>query len=121
MAEYEELRLTVTLIDNASAGLVQLRQHLRGLGGGADALMKQVDAITQKLKPLEEQSKRTATAMETLARGVRIFTAQMIAGMASETLRTGINILTSFTDQMVRLGAVSTSLGVGAGQIKGIV
>ena len=33
MAEFEELRLTVTLIDDASAGLVTLRQHLRELGG----------------------------------------------------------------------------------------
>ena len=34
MAEFEELRLTVTLIDNASTGLATLRQNLRALGGG---------------------------------------------------------------------------------------
>jgi GH24 family phage-related lysozyme (muramidase) len=53
MAEQEELRLTVSLVDNASAGITQLRQQISQLGGGSTA--SQLDSFKRKQGELKQQ------------------------------------------------------------------
>jgi poly(3-hydroxyalkanoate) synthetase len=55
MAEQEELRLTVNLADNASAGLQKLNEEIKQLGSGAgqqqiEEFKRETGEITAKVK-----------------------------------------------------------------------
>ena len=57
MAEQEELRLTVTLADNASAGLAKLNEEIKQLGSGAgqqhiEKFKRETGEITGKVKQM---------------------------------------------------------------------
>src|SRR5246127_4494840 len=63
--EDEELRLTVSLVDNASAGLQRLRAQLEDTGAGkaSDAtarMRREVEETHRSLKPWQEDMARTA-------------------------------------------------------------
>jgi hypothetical protein len=123
MPEYEELKLTVTLIDNASEGLVRLRQSLRSLGSGENReamvrMQQETEKLGEKLVQVREHMGTTEKVAERLGRTIgntmRTFATAFIANFAIDALR-------KFTDEMVRLDAASKQFGIGGAQLKGLV
>jgi hypothetical protein len=123
MAEFEELRLTVTLIDNASQGMAVLRQNLRILGGAEnrEALAKisqSLDGFGERLTTVRDHMGKTASAAQFMSRAV-------VSGMA--TLATAfisnfaVDSLKKFTDEVMRMNALSAQIGISGGAIKNIV
>ena len=92
MAEFEELRLTVSLIDNASAGLARLNQEIKNLGSGANAanmdrVKRQLDETGGKLKQFGDQGAAVGVSMGGMVRGL---TAAGAAITSSALSRNGI-------------------------------
>ena len=56
--EQEELRLTVTLVDNASAGLTKMREQITGLSSGQ--AKQSMDAFQRSQKEMGNQLKELA-------------------------------------------------------------
>jgi hypothetical protein len=109
MAEFEELRLTVTLIDNASQGLATLRQNLRALGGSEnrDALtrmQREVESLTTKMGKIHGEASRASTAVSALGRSIGTAMVGMATAFASNF---ALDSLRKFSDEMVRLNGVA--------------
>jgi hypothetical protein len=123
MAEYEELQLTVTLIDNATQGLQNLRQNLRDLGGSENRealqrMQQEVEKLSEKMTKVRDHMGLTAKAAESLGRSIgnsiRAFGTAFVSSFALNSLKT-------FTDEMVRLDATAKQFGVGGAELKSLV
>src|SRR5262245_47737500 len=129
MAEFEELQLTVSLVDNASAGLVKLNEEIKKLGGpatvsGLTSVSKQLQEIGTKLKSINlgnlgkemsEVEKYTKLAMGALTglTGIMYVQIRAMKEWSAEIMRwgqlaqqTGFDpaTLRSMSEQMARSG-----------------
>jgi len=123
MPEFEELRLTVTLIDNASTGLATLRQNLRALGGqeNRDALarmQKEVEALGVKMGQTREHAAKTSSAVQSMARSMGAAMAAYAGGLISNFMIEGLR---KFTDEVIRLDNTAKTFGIGGANLKAIV
>jgi hypothetical protein len=102
MAEYEELRLTVTLVDNASSSLRQLQQTMKETATGPTS--QHMENFAKKGNILKDAIK----AMGLEARG----TTAMLEGMGTKLLGVGGSVATLVTAIVVateRVGKLATS------------
>lgn len=121
--EQEELRLVVTLDDQASAQLVKLKAAMQELGGGVTAesmerLRRQTQDLARQLRPLREDSERASSATLSLAKSISTV-ASSVAGFL--VAQVGIDKLRAFTQEMIQLDQLSKTTGVGVGQLKGAI
>jgi len=100
----DELRLTVTLVDNASAGLRQLQGQLQSLGGGQSA-----DNMTRMRRHIEETQRGLKPFLENIEKAGKGIIPEFASGM----LR-GASAMTAFTLSTVGviggLGAVTAGI-----------
>ena len=78
MAEFEELRLTVSLVDNATAGLQRIRTEIAQLTSGANSFVGAINTAGRSVTGLAEASKNAVPA-------VRSFSGEMGALTRSAT------------------------------------
>ena len=121
--ENEELRLTVTLVDNASQQIERIKNQLAGLGGGQasasmEKLKRQGGELGETVRTLGERFGASESAALGMARAAGLVVGGLAAvGIAAQReLRT----LRDFSEQMVRLRDVSQQTGVSAGQIRAL-
>src|SRR5215831_16975600 len=86
----DELRLTVTLVDNASAGLRQLQGQLQTLGGGQTAeginrMRRNVDEAHRGMKPFFETVEKAGKNIIPEFAGSMIRGATAMAGFTLST------------------------------------
>jgi hypothetical protein len=137
MAENEELKLTVTLVDNASAGLRQLQTQMREIGGGSGAQDAQRAARNfqemheRGLKPLFETiDKAGKVVLPEFARGlsggisglVAFGAGAATAGIAItkmlESIESTRQSFNEFVNNSIRLSQLATVTGQHAAEIK---
>ena len=123
MAEFEELRLTVTLVDNASTGLATLRQNLRALGGSEnrDALermSKQVEHLGTQMKGVQEHAAKATGAMNALGRQIGTTVGALAGAFVGNFMLKGLR---DFTDEVIRLDTAAKTFGVGGANLKALV
>jgi hypothetical protein len=115
--EQDELRLTVTLVDNASAGIASLRGQISQLGSGSTAA--NLENFRRKQGELGEQMKElTALAVggdKALLSYIGKFGALGIAAAA------GIDVLKTFSNQMASVSREAKLIGVGPTNLQNIV
>jgi uncharacterized protein (TIGR02594 family) len=123
MPEYEELRLTVSLIDNASQGLATLQKNLREVGGSEQRenlvkMQKEVTNLHGQMGKFREEMglvEKTAYRFGSAIRG-------QVAGFASAFVGSfALGQLRKFADEMIYLGGAARSVGIQGGTLKNIV
>ena len=127
MAEFEELRLTVNLIDNASVGMRNLNTQIVQLGGAVDKSLKPVlDAATKQMKLLAVETRETNKAVGEIRKDLEHFGNALIqigqqAGLIGQIgaiggligIIGGINsALGVFGQKMLELREASTTAGL---------
>ena len=127
MAEFEELRLTVNLIDNASVGMRNLNTQIVQLGGAVDKSLKPVlDAATKQMKLLAMETRETNKAVGEIRKDLEHFGNSLIqigqqAGLIGQIgaigglvgIIGGINsALGVFGQKMLELREASTTAGL---------
>src|SRR4051812_9951264 len=123
MAEFEELRLHVVLIDEASAGLLRLRQSIQGINNtDLDKTLQKIgqetEALGRKMRPLHEQAEKTSNAVKFLSNTV---TSAITALATAFISNFAIDSLRKFTDEMVKLDATARQIGVDSANIRSVV
>ena len=71
MAEFEELRLTVNLVDNASPGLMKIRAEIGQLTGSAKNLTQAVNVASTSVTNLANTTNKTSPVVRTLNQHMR--------------------------------------------------
>ncbi len=116
-SEQEELRLTVSLVDHASAGIVALRNQITGLTSGQ---------AKQSFDTFQRQQKEMSNQIKELT-GVAFGGEKALLGYIGKfgalglAMSAGIGVVKEFAKSMNDIGRLGQSLGVPATQIKNIV
>ena len=115
--EQEELKLTVSLVDNASAGIQKLRQEILGLSGGeAD---KSFELFKRKHREIGEQVKDVTGALLGGEKAILGYIARFgTLGLAASAGAAGLQQIAESINNISRLGQ---QLGVPAANIKNVV
>jgi hypothetical protein len=130
--EADELRLTVTLVDNASAGLKSLQQQMQQIGGGqAAANMQNFRRTTEEahrasIPFFKDLDKVAQSIMPSFARGLTSGAQSLIAfgigagtaGAAVAGLVKGITDIKSYSEALRDLGNEAKATGIAAAQIR---
>src|ERR1700745_2115341 len=122
-AEFEQLRLSVNLTDNASAGLAQLRNEIAKLGGGSggaqiERFKKQTDDLTRKIKELGGVTGDAGKAIDFFVKGVGAAGVGMatFGGIIGLQLRS----LEQYADRITKLGNAARNIGISPAALKNI-
>jgi uncharacterized protein (TIGR02594 family) len=121
MPEYEELKLVVSLTDNASAQLDKLKSSLKDLGGGGtgagmERMKKDASELSALAKTLAESLGGSGKAAATLT---NIFsTATLTITAMGAAIAGEIALMKKYADEMARLGAMVRQTGLNAAEIK---
>ena len=126
--EADELRLTVSLVDNASAGLRSLQGQMQQLGGGQTAdHMQRFKRESHSV--FEELEKAGKAILPEFARGVSTSTSALVSfglGLTGVGVATGLFVkgisetitgLRDFSKEMINLNNVTRETGQSAAQI----
>jgi hypothetical protein len=121
--ELEQLQLTVTLVDNASAGLARLQQQLdqltgREAGGQFERVKRDARQVTEEFKKLKGQTEDAAEAHSSFGRGLGV-AATAVGGLGLAFYKTG-GQLNDFAQNTLQMNAVARSLGLQLGQFKSL-
>lgn len=120
----EELRLTVNLVDNASAGLAKLREEMQQLGGGASGqavekfkrdqgeVNKVVKQFTGELGDSFKAFGAMRTALGAGATAVGLFGAEMMRQM---------NALKEYSDKIRAIGIAARQIGADPGVLRNLI
>ena len=116
MAEFEEFRLTVTLVDNASTGLATLRQNLRALGGSEnrealERMSKQVETSGHPDPACRSMPPKSASAMNRLGRQIGTTVGTLAGAFVGSFMLKGLR---DFTDEVIRLDTAAKTLASAA-------
>jgi hypothetical protein len=120
-SEADELRLTVTLVDNASEGVKKIEQSLRSLSGGQNAtafqqMRKHTEDLQRQIHPLGDDFKKAGESLLPFLRGIGGAATGMLAfGYAAEK---GLDALAKYSSELVRLNQLSIQTGTGAATLK---
>ncbi|MBO4221952.1 hypothetical protein [Bradyrhizobium neotropicale] len=122
--EQEELRLTVNLVDNASAGLVKLREELQQIGGGATA------QATEKFKREQIELNRVVKQFSTeLGDSFKAFGsmrsalgigATAVGAFGAEMVRQ-MNALKDYSDKIRGIGIAAREIGINPGVLRNLI
>jgi hypothetical protein len=124
--EQEELRLTVTLADNASAGLEKLQAQIKELGGGGGAGgNKHVEKLNEGTKALTETVMKMTGSFGEAFKSLGMLRLGFIGGVAGLAafgyeMAKQIKDLGEYTDKLRGLGQLGKDIGVDPGAIKNI-
>jgi hypothetical protein len=124
MPEQEELRLTVTLADNASAGLEKLNEQIKQLGSGAsqqhvEKFKRETNELTRIVKDMTGGVGEAFKALGML-RGGFAAGASGIALFGIEVVRQ-IKDLQAYSDKIRQLNQEARQIGVNPGQLKSVL
>ena len=109
--------MTVTLVDNASAGLTKMREQITGLSSGQ--AKQSMDAFQRSQKEMGNQLKELAA--------VATGGTQAVIGMISKfgalglVMGAGVNLMKQYSESLAAIGRLSKTLGVPAAEIKNVV
>src|SRR5215471_6165029 len=99
MADFEELRLQVTFVDNASPQLDMIKRKLEELGGGAQ--LNNIESLRKKTQEFDEQLKRL---LDTVLKGpeawLKYAAALGTTGVAVYGVGTAVETLYKALDRM---------------------
>ena len=118
--EYEELRLTVTLVDNASTGLEKIQKSLQQIGGSEHK--QQLEGVTKQSKEFAEAFKGVGEAFGFSAEKLlpmikNITTLGGAIGAIGFTMHEASKRLNEFVQGTIALDAASKAFGVQSAQI----
>jgi hypothetical protein len=118
---YEELKLTVTMTDNASLTLRQMQEEIKKLSSGSggqafDKLNDQVKRTTEGVKSMEKAIADMVAGFSPFTKGLILATESLVAfGFAVYKAGQWLN---EFASKQQALNALSTTLGVLPGQLR---
>lgn len=123
MADTEELRLVVSLTDNASAQLTSIRGQIQNTFGPTahtqlDQFGRKSDEIYRKLKDLAEATTGVGKAFDFFTRGFGA-AGIAIAGVGY-AIASQLRSLKEYADHMTRLGNAASGLGLSAGSVRNV-
>src|SRR5260370_23481275 len=124
--EQEELRLTVTLTDNASAGLEKLQAQIKELGGGGGAGgNKHVEKLNEGTKALTETIVKMTGSFGEAFKSLGMLRLGFIGGVAGLAafgyeMAKPIKDLGEYSDKNRNLAQIGKNIGVDPGAIKNI-
>ena len=114
--EQEELRLTVSLVDNASAGLTKLREQITGLSSGQ--AKQAMESFQRSQKDMAEQIRQVAAAALGGEKAMLGFIARFGAlGLAASA---GVAAMKQISQGLTDIGNLSKRIGVGGAEIKNV-
>jgi hypothetical protein len=123
MPEQEELRLVVTLVDNASAGVLKLKESIKDLGEGAS--VRHVEKFKRETEDLTKLIGEFSKTGEAAFKVLGAFRGGLIAGAGSLALfgfeiANQIKSLGEYTDKLRNLGQLGKDIGISPAAIKNI-
>ena len=124
--EQEELKLVVTLVDNASAGLGKLQDQIKELGGGGGAGgNKHIEKLNEGTKALTETLSKMTGSFGEAFKSLGMLRLGFIGGVAGLAafgyeMAKQIKDLGDYTDKIRNLGQLGKDIGVNPGAIKNI-
>ena len=125
--QQEELRLTVTLVDNASAGLEKLKAQLKDIGGeGEGGGGKHLAKLGDQTKSVGEAVKKMAGGFDEAFKSLGMMRLGIAGGAAGLALF-GVEIMRQIknvgelTDQMRAIGQAAKNIGVDPAQLKSVI
>jgi hypothetical protein len=116
-SEQDELRLTVTLVDNASAGIASLRNQIQGLSSGQTK--QSLDTFQRGQKDMAAQIKELTTAAIGGERALLGYIGKF--GTLGVAAAAGIDALKTMSQQMEDFNNLSKNIGVEPTAIKNMV
>jgi hypothetical protein len=121
--EQEELRLTITLVDQASVGLESIKAHWEQLTTGPAAA--HMETFRRKQSEIGEQIKKISEAATGGERAMLAFVGKMgLAGFAvakiTELAGEGVKALAEYDASVTNLANRARAIGVQSGVLKGI-
>jgi hypothetical protein len=121
MAEQEELKLTVTLVDNATAGLEKLNEQVAKLGGNTQATQRFKRENDEVASAVKKMSGGMGEAFQSLGM-MRLGFAGGAAGLALFAFEMARQIagLKEYTDKLRGFGAAARKIGVDASELKNL-
>ncbi|WP_028164124.1 hypothetical protein [Bradyrhizobium elkanii] len=122
--EEEELRLTVSLVDNASAGIAKLREEMQSLGGGATAqgvekFKREQSALQESAKGLEGEVSNLAGGLANMGK-VSATTALGVTALGYAFYK-GVGFVKDWAASLREIQQVSRAIGVGGSHIKNMI
>jgi N-acetylmuramoyl-L-alanine amidase-like protein len=124
MAEQEELRLTVNLADNASAGLSKLNEEIKQLGSGAgqqhiEKFKRDTADLTTKVKGMSAEVGEAFKGLGMLRSGLALGGAGM--ALFGYELIKGTKLIVEYANQIRALNQAARQIGVNPGQYKDVL
>src|SRR5262245_750038 len=119
MADFEELRLQVTLVDNASAGIAKLRTELAQLGLGSTAgsrLRRNNEDMANSFRFLGLSAQQSARLVSF---GAGVMTGSLM--QIGHEMGRAIKMLPEWSEKMRAAGIAAQSVGASAGQYEYVV
>jgi hypothetical protein len=123
MPEFDELKLQVTLVDNATAQLRTIKQSLDDLGGGSSAqnlerLKRQTSELDEQLRKMVETVSKGPKAFLDLARNVTV--AGVSIGTFTLAAEKVLETVDDLTKKLVELQHIANQTGWDPAKIKQI-
>ena len=127
MAEFEELKLSVTLDDQASQGLREIQHNLIAMGRGTDLnkLLNELRRLDSYIKDVNRNTESLSKSMRELGTQVRAAYREFIAwevaikGFGYAVYNFGER-LSDFARKTVDIEVMARSIGMGAAQFKNV-
>lgn len=123
MAEYEELRITLTLVDNVSAGLAKLNDQLKNAStSSAQALErvgKETEAAQKKIAPAKDLFEQLGVQLGGRI-PVQLAAVAGVIGMVGLAAAEQVRRLREYASEMMKWGVLATQTGFGAGELKSL-
>ena len=115
--EQEELRLTVSLVDNASQGIAALRNQMQGLSSGQSA--QAFETFRRNQREMGNQIKAITEAAIGGEKALRGYIGKF--GILGLAVSTGIGILKEYAEGLEGINRASATLGTAGTNIKSVV
>ena len=124
MAEQEELKLTVTLADNASAGLAKLNEEIKQLGSGAG--QQHIDKFKRETTEMATKLKAMSGELGEAFKGLGMLRGGLAAGGAGLALfgfeiAKQVKALQEYSDKLRGVNQAARQIGVDPGELKNII
>jgi len=122
-SEFEELKLTVTLVDNASTGIERLRQQLEQLGGGKPA--SGMDKLKDLAKDAGEAIKGLGSQIGEMTKGLGVAGNAMLAfgtrvAVVGTELYEQAQKLKEWSEQIVHMTNAAQMMGVSYAEFRNV-